>query len=273
MPFGNALSDSLGKLDSMLSDPRTSVEDFTRIIEIEPVIAGRVMKWANGALYGSGRAEVTTLKMAVGRLGLYLVRDLVYSVTLPRLFTKSAVLNHRQFWKHSLAVAIYARLLCRKNQTSEQESDLAYMAGLMHDVGVLVFAAIIPTQYSKFIETCQTTGKLLEEREEAEFGISHQELGAIFMTRWWSIPFNVAAAVKQHHANFDELESPPRGALVVKVSNSVVNSQHIHNGTSCYSESFSEMDWLRMGLTLEDTESIIKEVEIALEEAEELLTG
>ncbi len=266
------LPDILIRLDEMLSDPGITISDLAKLIEMEPVMAGRLMKWANGALYG-GREEVRTLNLAIARLGLYLVRDLVYSMALPRLFIGSKVINHRQFWKHSLAVAFLAKALSRKIGASEEEQDLAYISGLMHDLGLLVFATLIPEEYAQFLNDTLQAQKNLETQEETELGIAHPELGAIFIAKWWNMPFPVALAVKQHHLPFNQGQPLPQGSLLVSVANLICNSQKILNGVECFKDGFSEDAWFKLGLPLDDVPGIIQEVETALMEAEDLLGG
>lgn len=264
------LPDILIRLDSMLADPGVTIMDLARLIEMEPVMVGRLMKWANGALYG-GREEVKTLNLAIARLGLYLVRDLVYSMSLPRLFTGSRIIKHRQFWKHSLAVAFFAKALSKRTGAGEDEQDLSYIAGLIHDIGLLVFATLIPERYSEFLKECPQKQTTLVAQEEEAFGVSHAELGAIFIAKWWNMPFPVALAVKQHHLLYNQGQPLQDGPMIVSIADRICNSQEISNGVDCYKEGFSEEAWFRLGLPMNDLAGIIEEVEVALAQAEDLL--
>jgi len=72
----------------------------------------------------------------------------------------------------------------------------SFLAGLMHDVGILVFDNIIPKEYFNFLtlKDLSSSDKPLELLEEEEFKIAHPEVGAEFMKRWWSLPSKVVSA-------------------------------------------------------------------------------
>ena len=111
------------------------------------------------------------------------VMDLLYALELPRTFRKSKAFDQVEFWKHSLAVAFISRSLAKKVLSDPDDWEANYLAGLMHDVGILVLDNIIPEEYYKFLtlKDLSSTDQSLEELEKDHFKVDHSEAGAIFM--------------------------------------------------------------------------------------------
>ncbi len=82
------LPDILIKLQNLLKNPDVSVVDIVRLIELEPTLAGNILKIANSAYYKTGYQQITTLLMAVNKLGLDKIKELVFSLEIIKLFSK-----------------------------------------------------------------------------------------------------------------------------------------------------------------------------------------
>ena len=95
-----------------------------------------------------------------------------------------------------MAVAFITRSLAKKVLPDLDNLESSFLAGLMHDVGILVFDNIIPKEYFNFLtlKDLSASDKPLQLLEEEEFGITHPEVGAEFMKKWWSLPPKVASA-------------------------------------------------------------------------------
>ena len=124
------------------------------------------------------------------------VMDLVYALELPKTFKKSKAFDQIEFWKHSMAVVFITRSLAKKLLSDLDDLESSFLAGLMHDVGILVFDNIIPKEYFNFLtlKDLSASDKPLQLLEEEEFGITHPEVGAEFMNRGWSLPSKVVSA-------------------------------------------------------------------------------
>ncbi|MFH0884063.1 MAG: HDOD domain-containing protein [bacterium] len=190
------LPELLSKLEMTLRDPKTDSSRVTRLIENEPVIAGRLLKVANSVLYG-GRQKITDLQMAVSRIGLNTIRHMVYSLVLPHLFIDIHMVDHRQFWKHSLAAANICRKLAVEKMQDPHSEELAYLAGLVHDVGILLLAIGLTEEYTEIIQTAFSEGRPLNEVEYEVWGLTHADVGAIFITENWELDERIAEALLQ----------------------------------------------------------------------------
>jgi HD-like signal output (HDOD) protein len=263
----------LQRLDKLLKSPDVAITDLARLIETETIISGKLLKLANSAYYNTGFMEVTTLPIAVSRLGFRVVQQLVQSLILTQLFQENKLIDHRLFWRHSLAVAKSAKTVNLKVGASESEQEKAYLVGLMHDVGIMVFVLLIPQEYSELLKKCPETEKPLDIMEREEFGLDHPELGGMFLEHKWKLDKSIAESVKIHHLPFETFDEEMKCGQLVNLANTICNNQGIFNGIDCYTEIFKEIDWMQLGLTLSDAEEILNGAEIAMLEAETLLSA
>ena len=265
------LPDILFKLNDLIGHEDIDFRDVSTLIEIEPVIAGRLMKWANSALHSSGRQEVKTLDLAIGRLGLNQVRDLIFSFLIPKLFVNARIMNHRWFWKHSLATAVFSKNLAKMKYLSNDEVESAYLGGLIHDIGIMVFATLLPKEYGGFLATVKVRKEPLNTLEQEEFGISHPELGALFAEKWWQVDKNVVDAVMSHHQSFDDIDKNLI-VRIVNLANVICIRKKLHNGINTHAQIRHENRLERMGFSTYDFEKVYHTVREAISEADQLMS-
>ncbi len=224
------LSDILIGLEGRINDPECDIEEVSDLIQTEPVLSGRLIRLSNSVLFGGGREEVLDLNAAIMRLGLKMVLDLAYTLELPNAFKKSKSFDHVEFWKHSLGVACLSKILVSHFGGSKEELETSYLAGLMHDVGILVFDYLIPEQYGGLLGNLDDNDKSLEELELENFGISHPELGAVFMEKWWPVSKQVVSSVRKHHGPLSAGVHSPGISRFINCANQIANSNGMGNG-------------------------------------------
>ena len=108
-----SLSTTVSKVLEICSRPDTVPNDLNRVVSLDPVLAGQVLKLINSAYY-SLMNKVTSLTRAIIMLGLNTVKNLALSTAIIRIIgqaKKSQALPIREFWTHSIAVGVMARLL------------------------------------------------------------------------------------------------------------------------------------------------------------------
>jgi len=278
------LPEVLVRIDQELSSVDVDVRSIASIIGMDPVLAGQVMRMANSAYYSRGGAALTNPGAAVMRLGIHTVRSLVYALSLPGMFpvsVKDSPFSHAAFWKHSLGVASFAQALAKRLKMPPASQDLVYFAGLMHDVGALLFLSLLPKEYSKLLSELPDPSSQptkpeeteLSAREEARFGIAHPELGAIYLKERWKMDGALIRLVREHHRpGWNEEEGLPE-VLVVHVADGICSSSGAAWDRSAESQlPFLEPVWERMGISLEDVEELMSEMQGSLSQAQALLS-
>ncbi|MCB2211280.1 HDOD domain-containing protein [bacterium] len=259
--------DILHRLESILEDTtRVNINQVAELIESEPVIAGRVIKLANSAYYGGGRRTLDSIPLAVNRLGYHTLRTLVYSCVLPEMFMEVKGFDHLQFWRHSLIVALLSRdLMTRSVERTLKTIDQAYLSGLMHGVGVLVFMTLVPHEYRQALQTSKESGIMLSAVEKEMFGIDHAELGSLLLESEWNMDEVVVEAVRNQYIAPET--KPPRNVReTLYVANAVCLVYGISNGTGMNYES-QHLDLLaNIGRLKYDKETIERLLELAQDE-------
>ncbi len=264
--------DVVSRLEEELRKPTVSDRSVADLIKSDASLVGRILQVANSAFYSSGRREVSTLTMAITRLGHKTIKELVYSLEFTKLFSKFTVIDHKRFWRHSIAVGVFAQSLCRRLGFGISEIENAYLAGLMHDVGVLVFLQLAPKEYGFFLGKVGSQRVSLPMREREYFDIDHAELGFRFMKKWWPVDDSVSQAVRDHHLPIDPRRTEREISDLVNVANSICNYLDFDNGLDIYSNTFTESVWLSIGVPLEQVEQLLEEVQESIRYAEELVS-
>lgn len=181
--------------------------DIADLIGADPALAGKVLSVAHSAAYHRADARALTLLQATNTLGTALIKVLVISESVFQTFNDFRQIGGtdlRQFWKHSLSVAVLARELAQRQDPALAEE--AYLAGLLHDVGRLALLAAVPEHYQPLFGSGDEDN--LCDREQHTLDISHAEAGAWLLERWHLSPA-IADSVLHHHQDAISLAGAP----------------------------------------------------------------
>lgn len=188
------------EINKMLASDRTSVNSLSRIIEKDQAIVSKLLKLVNSSFFGV-RSKVSSVKEAVVRLGFNSVRNVVVSVSI----FESLTLDHSEdlhfslvdFWEHSIAVAVISRYL--SEQTGIQDPDDCFVAGLLHDMGLIVIARCFPESLVNIMRKVKERSVSLYDAEKEVLPIRHNKIGEV-VAKKWQLPPSVCDALKYHHA-------------------------------------------------------------------------
>jgi putative nucleotidyltransferase with HDIG domain len=231
----------------LLDDLTSSAESVAEVVGRDPVLAARVLRLANSALYMRTR-RVATLRDAVVLVGFAAVRSLLFTAVAYDAFARGAPgygLDRVRMWQHALAVATVARHLA---QTRGLDAEAAFVAGLLHDIGKMALSHSLQEQYRAVLEAVEE-GADFVEAERAVLGCDHAQVGAEAARRW-SLPEPLVQAIEHHHRP-DEV--PELGlADVVHVADALSVMLGFGVGTDQLMHRCSERALERLGLTQEE---------------------
>ena len=208
-----SLSTTVSKVLEICSRPDTVPNDLNRVIALDPVLAGQVLKLINSAYY-SLMNKVTSLTRAIIMLGLNTVKNLALSTAIIRSVSqakKSRALPIRAFWAHSIAVGVMAKLLAAGRGLSLAEREEYFVAGLLHDLGKIP----IGDEYTEVLARVETAQEPLVTVEQQVLGLDHEEVGAMIATKW-KLNAVLTDAICHHHA--PELAAAMHRDLVATVA-------------------------------------------------------
>jgi putative nucleotidyltransferase with HDIG domain len=185
------------RIMAMADNPTTDVADIARIVSTDTALAARVLQVANSPFYGmTGRIDSVTRAIVI--LGTRTVYSLAIGTGMAEALGQPDPRSECgcDFWKHGLQTAIAARALAENNGTVDP--DVAFTAGLLHDMGKLVLSAMFPDAYRSLLDEHAVTGTPLTELEERTFGMDHAQAGGI-LCRTWNLPDSLSHIVENHH--------------------------------------------------------------------------
>ncbi|MCP4041747.1 MAG: HDOD domain-containing protein, partial [Gammaproteobacteria bacterium] len=177
------------KIRKELDNRSASATRLTKLIGTDPALSAQLLRIANSAYY-AGTIPVKDLQRAVVKLGNDMVSHLVMMLVVVQLFhsraTKELQDKLREVWLHSVLVATLSEAIARKY--TDLEPDVAMLAGLIHDVGVmpvLEWAVKIPHLYNS------------PPKLQRFVAVSHAEIGAAILSKW-NYPEELITVVREH---------------------------------------------------------------------------
>ncbi len=176
-----------------------SAATMGKTIEKDLGLAAKILKIANSVHYSGRFGAIGDIGQAVARLGIEEVNRICTAVGCIQLFTSTSdTIDIKDFWIHSLGVAIVMRHFTILSETASSCSINAYAAGLFHDIGILILNKYFPDEYRTALETGRQNQSPLFETEKKMLDIDHGEIGAL-LCRKWRLPEDIVEAVMWHH--------------------------------------------------------------------------
>ncbi len=187
----------------MIDNDEANASSLSSIIEQDQTLTAHVLKVANSPFYGFTR-KIATIELAIVVLGMNEIKDIVYSLVVRRLFTKvrKSIFDVNNFWRYSVFCGSCARLLARK--FGYRLAGEAFVAGLVHDIGILIIVEYFTKDYLIIKQLVEETGCSLVEVENQVLGNNHSQIGAWFGGKW-NLPDKLCNAIGDHHNADDSI--------------------------------------------------------------------
>jgi putative nucleotidyltransferase with HDIG domain len=192
-------------------DPeQVSFEKVVELVSFDSTIAAQCLRMANSPLFGRRNSE--TVSAAVLALGIKRVEAVVLGCCLNRMVPADKwAFNAPTFWRHSLGCALVSSRMARLIGYPDPEK--AYLAGLLHDLGILVNSLTCAEEYTRTIAYARDKRVCLEESERECLGFTHCESGAI-LSQQWKFSDDVSAVIEFHHRPGSAVTARPLVALI-----------------------------------------------------------
>jgi HD-like signal output (HDOD) protein len=204
-----------------------SIAELAAVIEQDVVMTGNLLAIANSAFYARS-GSVASLRQAIARLGMHKTRNALLGLSVVRSFRDVRLpkcWSSKRFNDHSLATAVFGDLLVQRIRI--ENAEWAFLAGLLHDIGLLLIATGFPDEAQAISEVANDYQMV--ERELEIFGFTHFEIGASLMERWNCPPIVQEAALFCRTNEF-QFQFPPSLGIVVKTASLLADA----NGVSVF---------------------------------------
>jgi len=201
-----------------LGSPDSSLNRVGEIISKDVGMSAKILQMVNSAFFGLSR-EISSPSQAVNLLGLNIVKALVLSVHVFSMYqgARQSYFSIEKLMNHSMTTGALAKAIVSAQTGSKKTIDDSFMAGVLHDVGILVFVSNFSEKYKEAFEAANREKIDLHEAEQRVFGATHMEVGA-YLLGLWGIPDAIVEAVMFHHtplAFLGPLEFGPLAAVHV----------------------------------------------------------
>jgi HD-like signal output (HDOD) protein len=181
------------------NDSYASAQDLERVVSRDMTLAARVLKISNSAAFGM-RRRIETTKHAVLILGTRRIRSIVSAMSLAPMFETAHardLISGPQLWAHALACAMWTQHLADRLQYIYW--DQVFMAGLMHDIGIVVLFQSMPERYTEVLQLAKDRRLPLEAVEEHLLGTTHARVAGHLCVKWMLTP-NLTNLLARHHS-------------------------------------------------------------------------
>jgi len=183
--------------------------ELEKLISADQAILTKLLKVVNSAYFGLPR-QISNISQAITILGLHQVRNLVLSIgVLNALASPSSRIQEfqRKFWQHSFTSASAARSLANQRRLKTPEVELAFVGGMLHDIGRLFLFTLFNLPYQDVIRESNRKDEPVLEVEHRVLGTTHAELGGALAERW-NFPVPLVDIIREHETPAAGKESP-----------------------------------------------------------------
>ena len=214
-----SLPQTLAEVLRVVSDESSGADDLAKVLSKDPALTTRVLRVVNSPFYGMSR-KVGTVSQAVVTIGMRQVTALALSTSVYSMTDRwQASFDRVRFWRHSLETAIASRTLAVK--CGHRQSEEMFVAGLLHDIGLLVLDRSFPDQYRRLWQKSLDHGSTVDLEEEM-WGTNHARVGQ-FLLEQWRLPETICEAVGHHHSVFPSGANNPefKPSQIVNLANRI----------------------------------------------------
>jgi HD-like signal output (HDOD) protein len=199
-----ALSMSAQKFLDVVQNPELNIRDLAEIIEQDPALLARIIGVANSAYFAYPQPITSVDEAIINVLGLDTTKSLALGIIFSGPFdaTRCEGFDLQQFWLESIFTATLAGSLAALiDDAAAHYPGEAYMAGLLHRIGLLAMVHLYPRQVSKVVQKCQGSCDpvMRQSLEQGVLEVNHAEVGG-WLARKWHLP-PVVVAVMEHYSD------------------------------------------------------------------------
>jgi len=209
--------DNILQLQNLINDPDSEISAIARQISTDPSLTADLLKVVNSAQFMLPK-RVDNIVEAVKLVGLRGLKNLLYS------YGTQQILNQQMkwLWNHSYKTAFYAYNLAKNFKRKKDLLDDAYVGGILHDMGKIIFAEVHPQLLEKISGFCEDRDIDRQLFEDLSAGLNHAKIGGMIAEKW-NFPDTLIAAIRHHHEPMQCDPAMKDVVYTVYLANALVN--------------------------------------------------
>lgn len=172
------------------------VQKIVELISHDKSLAAQTLHMANSPLYGRTQ-NVQTIRGSVVALGVSRLREIATSCCMLKIVPgEFGGFDPRIMWEHSLGVALVSRRFARK--IGYEDPEKAYLAGLLHDIGLIVNLILLPEAYPEVLRQARLQKCPILNAESDFMQFDHAVSGDL-LGEFWGLAPDLKEVIRRHH--------------------------------------------------------------------------
>ncbi len=240
-----SLPDVYYRIMEVINSARSSASHIAQAVSKDTSLVARLLKLVNSAFYGFP-SKIDTVARAVAIIGTKELSTLALGITAVQYFNDipPEFVDMKNFWTHSVACGVYARLLASEKVGISEER--LFVGGLLHDLGKLVIFRQVPFSAREAMALSEEKRIPMWQAEREVMGFDHAHVGALLL-REWRIPAHLEAGVRFHHSPLPS--SYTLEASLINVADSLAIAMGIGRSGSAIVPEIDDETWAAAGLS------------------------
>jgi HD-like signal output (HDOD) protein len=206
------------RIIAVINDPEATAKELVEIILTDPPLAANILRLVNSA-YCAPKTKIADIQQAVIFIGFEALKELALNQKVCEIFRRGIKINgysRSRLWKHSVSVALFGKMLYRRE--FGQRGENAYALGLLHDLGIIIEDQFRNDQLIQALETAARSSRPLTDAERETLGYDHARIG-MDLSQDWNLPDDIVYGIGYHHHPLEAPEAKSHISQVLHVAN------------------------------------------------------
>jgi len=237
------------KVIELTGNENVHVDDLAAVIKTDQGLASKILRTVNSSFYGL-RQPCSTIEKALVMLGLGPVKTLALGFSLVSAVEGEKGFDFEAYWRRGLDTAVGAKSIA--DAAGLDCGDEAFLAGLLHDIGMVALFKALGASYLNILETTDGDHEKLCHAELDAFELQHPEIGAMLAERW-KLPEALVIPIRYHAR---PTASPLEHATLAKLvgaANTAHEVLNVENPDHSFVDFYSRLsDWFDLDVAQAD---------------------
>ncbi len=240
-----SLKSVLSELEMLTQKSSIRLDEVTQLVQVDQGMSLRVLRMANSVYY-SPSEPILDVQDAILYIGLSTFRSAVASTRCieKTCHIKQSVIDWKDFWTHAAGVGQLTMELATHLKSAELPSESYYLMGLLHDIGKVVLAHVMPDEFDTIYVQATLEKKAPAPIEMEILGIEHGHLGAWYLEKQ-GIPLTLCEPVRFHHGEVFGDKPHHKHALLIRLADMLTLYCHLGQSGNCSDpgDPFATEEW------------------------------
>ncbi len=268
------LTPSANQLLQLTAQEDHDLADVVNLVKTDAKLTARVLKVVNSAAFGL-LSNITSIDRAISYLGERIIVSIAIGDSAGKLFDKELAgyeATGGDLWRHDLRTAIAAREVASQSG-ADISPDLAFTAGLLHDIGKALISDYLLGTAPDAIQMIRSDESVdYLTAEVAMVGFDHTQAG-YELAKIWQLPEALVEVIRYHHQPSQAGEANRALVYAVHLGDNIAMLSGFGTGADSMQYPLDPGYGNYLSLTPIDLENIILTVDSEFSKLQESLTA